>query len=104
MNYLNKNVPQDETVLRSGIQRIGTDGLLTSVRFGRNPVSGDNEKNKEIARYFLTNGIKAIRFFEHSEEAAVFDPSCIRVLPKSTNFEAHPFSDILAANDPGFTL
>ena len=105
LNYLNKNVPQDEVGLRSGIQHIGTDGSSTRVRFGRNPVSGDNQKNKEIARYFLTNGIKAIRFFEHSEEVvAVFDPGCIRVLPKSTKFEVHPFSDILAANDPGSTL
>jgi hypothetical protein len=92
LNYLSKNVPRDEGVLRSEIQRIGTDGSLTSVRFGRNPVSGNHEKNKEIARYFLTNGIKAIRFFEHSEEVvAVFDPGCIRVLSKSTDFEVHPF-------------
>jgi hypothetical protein len=68
LNYLNKNVPQDEVVLRSGIQRIGTDGSLTSVRFGRNPVSGDNEKNKEIARYFLTNGIRPSGFLNTAKK------------------------------------
>jgi hypothetical protein len=105
LDYLNKNVPQDKTSPRSGIRRVGIDGSSTSLQFGRNTSSGRNEKNKRIASHFLSKGIKAIRFLEHGEEVvAVFDPSCIRVLPESTNLEVHPFSDILAANDPGPAL
>jgi len=101
LDYLNKNAFQDKTALRGAIQRIGPDSSPTSVQFGRTPALGNHERNKKIARYFHTKGIKAIRFFEHGEEVlAVYDPSCIRVLPQGTDFEVHPFSDILAANDP----
>lgn len=100
LNYLSEKVPRDEGVPGGGLRRVGIDGSSTNLRYGRNPVSGDHKKNKEIARYFLSNGIKAVRFFEQREEVvAVFDPGCIRVLPRSTNFDAHPFSDILASND-----
>ena len=100
LNYLNKNVPQDETAVRRGIRRVGTDGVLTSLRFSKAPVLGSHEKNKQIARHFLNRGKKAIRFLEHSEEVvAVFDPSCIRVLPTNTGFEDRPFSILLAANE-----
>lgn len=93
--YLNENV----SAPRGVIQRIGPDNSPISLQFGRTPVSGNHETNKKIACYFCTRGIRAIRFFEHGEEvSAIYDPSCIRVLPRTTSFEAHPFSDILAAN------
>jgi hypothetical protein len=105
LEYLSKNVSRNETALRGAIHRIGSDNSPISVQFGRIPVSGNHERNKKIAHYFCTKGIKAIRFFEHGEEVlAVYDPSCIRVLPRGTNFEEHPFSDILAAIDPGPAL
>lgn len=102
LDYLNENVPQDKSAPKRGIKRIGINNSSTSSRFGRNPGPGNMEKNKKIAGYFLAKGIKAVRFFEHGEEVvAAYDPNCIRVLPKTTNFELHPFSDILAANEPG---
>jgi len=78
-------------------ESIGPDrGRWGSVSF----VSGDHQKNKRIAHYFLTKGIKAVSFFEHGEEVlAVYDPNCIRVLPQHTKFIGHPFVDLLAAND-----
>jgi len=101
LDYLNEYVSQDETAPRGAIRRIGPDNSLTSVQFGRTPVSGNHERNKKIARYFRTKGIRAIRFLEHGEEVlAIYDPSSIRVLPQNTNFEVPPFSDILAANEP----
>jgi hypothetical protein len=102
LDYLNENVPQDESAPKRRIQRIGINDSSISSRLGRTPGLGRNEKNKKIAGYFLAEGIKAVRFFEHGEEVVpVYDPNCIRVLPKSTNFELHPFSDFLAANEPG---
>jgi hypothetical protein len=60
-------------------------------------VPGDSRQNKKIAAYFLSKGIKAIKFVEHDVEVvAVFDPNCVRVLPKTTNFDLHPFPDIVA--------
>jgi len=101
LDYLNENVPHDEAAPRGALWSIGPDNSSRRLQFGRTPVSGNHERNKKIARYFRTKGIRAIRFFEHGEEeSAIYDPSCIRVLPRSTNFEVHPFSDILAANDP----
>jgi hypothetical protein len=104
LEYLNKNVPLDKSAHR-GVKRIGIDNAAKSRQFSRTSGRGDNKQNKKIACYFLTKGIKAIRFLEHGEEVvAVFDPSCIRVLPKSTSFDVHPFSDILAASDPGLPI
>jgi hypothetical protein len=99
IKYLNMNVLEDE----SGPQRIQRfnrlDNSSTSLRVSRNASPGDSGQNKKIAAYFLSKGIKAIKFVEHDVEVvAVFDPNCIRVLPKTTNFDVHPFPDIVAGD------
>jgi hypothetical protein len=98
LEYLNMNVPVDTSGPR-GLRRINVDNQSTSVRFSRNPGLGNNRQNKKIAEYFLNKGIKAIKFLEHDREVvAVFDPNWIRVIPEDTNFDVHPFPDILAAD------
>jgi hypothetical protein len=99
IDYLNLNVPEDKSGPQ-GIRRANDkDNSSTSLRFSRNAGPGNNRQNKKIADYFLNEGIKAIKFLEHDTEVvAVFDPSCIRVLSEATNFDVHPFSEILAAS------
>jgi len=99
IEYLNINVPEDKSA-HQGIRRVSRfDNSSTSLRFSRNSGPGNNRQNKRIADYFLHKGIKAIKFLEHDKEvAAAFDPNCIRVLPQTTNFDVHPFADILAGD------
>jgi len=100
LEYLNRNmtVPKDKSGAQ-GILRINSDNSSTSLQFSRNSSSGNDKQNEKIADYFLNKGIKAINFLEHGEEVvAVFDPNCIRVLPETTNFDLHPFPDILAGD------
>jgi hypothetical protein len=76
IKYLNMNVLEDE----SGPQRIQRfnrlDNSSTSLRVSRNASPGNRRQNKKIAAYFLSKGIKAIKFVEHDVEVvAVFDPN-----------------------------
>jgi hypothetical protein len=99
IDYLNLNVSEDKSGPR-GIRRVNDiDKSSTSLQFSRNAGPGNNRQNKRIAEYFLNKGRKAIKFLEHDTEvAAVFDPSCIRVLSEATNFDVHPFPEILAGS------
>jgi hypothetical protein len=97
IDYLNLNVPEDKSGPRGMRRANDKDNSSTSLRFSRNAGPGSNRQNKKIADYFLNEGIKAIKFLEHDTEVvAVFDPSCIRVLSEATNFDEHPFPEILA--------
>jgi hypothetical protein len=97
LEYLNINVPED----KSGpppIRRIDSPG---SRQFGRNSGTAKNRQNRRIADFFLKEGKKAVNFSEYGEEVvAIYDPSCIRVLPKTTDLNQRPFSDILVGG-PG---
>lgn len=99
IDHLNLNVSEDKSRSR-GIRRVNdSDNSSKSLQFGKNAGPGDNRQNKKIADYFLKNGTKAIKFLEYDTEVvAVFDPSCIRVLSETTNFDVHLFSEILAGS------
>jgi hypothetical protein len=99
INYLNRNVPVD-TSKPQGLRRVSdVDGLSTRLQFSRNGGPGHNTQNQRIAEYFRSNGIRAIRFREHDMEvAAIFDPSCIRVLPETTNLDLAPFQGMLSVS------
>jgi hypothetical protein len=96
--HLNEHVPHDPSKPR-GIRRVIPGGSpSTALRFTRNAGLGSNTQNREIAAYFLARGIKAIKFFEHDADVvAVFDASCIRVVPASVDLEADPYPTVLAA-------
>jgi hypothetical protein len=99
IEYLNVNVPLDESGAQ-GIRRINGNGnSSTSRQFGMSPGLGKSRQNKRIADFFLTNGIKAISFIERDTEVvAVYDPSCICVLSEATNLDVHPFPEFLASS------
>jgi hypothetical protein len=88
LRYLNTNVPQS-TGGPKGIRRFDpARNSSISLRFTMSPGPGSNSQNTKIADYFLGEGVKAIKFSEHGVGVlAVFDPSCIRVLPAITNLD-----------------
>jgi hypothetical protein len=92
LKYLNFNLIEDEAELRP-------NKLSTRLRVGNNASPGGSRQNKKIAAYFLRKGIKAIKFLEHDVEVvAVFDPTCIRVLQKTTKLDQSPIADFVAGS------
>ncbi len=69
---------------------------MKNLRVSKNARPGNSRQNREIAAYFLAKGTKAIKFMEEGKEVvAVYDPTCIRVLPKNTDLDKSPFPDII---------
>lgn len=99
IEYLNMNVPEDESESQTVRRSNSIDNPSTCLRVSRDAGPEDSKQNEKIAAYFLSRGIKAIRFLERDKEVlAVFDPNGIRVLPETTNFGIHPFPEILAGD------